>query len=674
MAMRPNRQLLESPKVSLNASTSPSIASTVPMASPSVRRSARNQESPSVNYRDSLRSSLMRDTPLRQLGRRRSRSRSRSRIFGLDASNKSKLDRNSESETEEEVAKVPSLNSYKQQIMSRLVPILLSPRGQGVAASLLLLVMLVFTQWVAGQGVTNMMSWVVGPLSGLRLAIISLPEMMTRGSVRSKEEKDDLEMLVRLMKSDQFREVIEKVSVERMGEMGKEMDEKIREEVKMVRETVENVRKMYLDVETKRLAMREEELKMEKARQEGDEGGMVEIGLDVRQKLELVEIQIEQLKLSWSESTQQLRGREEVDELAEEMGSIRRMVEKLSKDRTTAELEQELGKMKGQVERLNDFSLTQFKEELETVKQQLQQTEGQGMEIETVKEVVSNMLADPLSIVNKKTVEQQTKEVDRLESMLNEVMAKVNQTEPKISSMLTEKLGSVKQNLEEELLQLTKTLHSDWSKSQSSNSVSLPQVSALLESHLSLFSADRTGQVDWASLAVGGSIISTPHTTTHPTPGQVLSLLGIPIWQHSTSPRQIIQPHAGSGQCWAFSGQSGQVVLQLGEVVRVTGVTIEHIRPSPDLSSAPRNILVWAHQDNKSLLNLTYSISPSSSSVQTFPITSPTFLPISQLRLQVTSNWGHPEYTCLYRVRVHGTQVKEGEDVMIVTQQDMRDS
>eukprot|EP00092_Neocalanus_flemingeri_P024954 GFUD01027064.1.p1 GENE.GFUD01027064.1~~GFUD01027064.1.p1 ORF type:complete len:297 (+),score=110.51 GFUD01027064.1:69-893(+) len=274
--------------------------------------------------------------------------------------------------------------------------------------------------------------------------------------------------------------------------------------------------------------------------------------------------------------------------------------------------------------------------------------------------------------MHKENVEQQQKEVKRLESMMNKVMIQVNQTEPKLVNTLTSQVVSMKQSMEEELMQLTKSLLSDWSKSQANNSVSLPQVSAMLESHLSLFSADRTGQVDWASLAVGGSIISTPHTTTHPTPGQVLSLLGIPIWQHSTSPRQILQPHAGSGQCWAFAGQSGQVVLQLGEVVRVTGVTIEHIRPSPDISSAPRNILVWAHEDNKSILNLTYSISPSSSSVQTFLIPRPTFLPFSQLRLQVSSNWGHPEYTCLYRVRVHGTQVKE--DVMIVTEQDMRDS
>eukprot|EP00092_Neocalanus_flemingeri_P019299 GFUD01020905.1.p1 GENE.GFUD01020905.1~~GFUD01020905.1.p1 ORF type:complete len:526 (-),score=203.16 GFUD01020905.1:211-1728(-) len=505
---------------------------------------------------------------------------------------------------------------------------------------------------------------------------MSLPEMMG-GSVRSQiQEKNEVEILVRLLKSDKLREIIEKVSEERMFEMDKDVDNKIRGEVKTINEAVDNMRKMYLDIETRRLAMREEELKMDKARQEGDEGLVVEVGQDVRQKLDWAELQVEQLKLSLGELTQMSsKGRREVDELVQEIGSIWGMVGEFNKGRGSLELEQDLSKMKEQIDKLVDMTaLENVQKELEYVKQRVEQARGQSSSVETVKEVIINMLDDHLSTIHKENVEQQQKEVKRLESMMNKVMIQVNQTEPKLVNTLTNQVVSMKQSMEEELMQLTKSLLSDWSKSQANNSVSLPQVSAMLESHLSLFSADRTGQVDWASLAVGGSIISTPHTTTHPTPGQVLSLLGIPIWQHSTSPRQILQPHAGSGQCWAFSGQSGQVVLQLGEVVRVTGVTIEHIRPSPDLSSAPRNILVWAHQDNKSLLNLTYSISSSSSSVQTFPITSPTFLPISQLRLQVTSNWGHPEYTCLYRVRVHGTQVKVGEDVVLVTEQAMRDS
>ena len=99
--------------------------------------------------------------------------------------------------------------------------------------------------------------------------------------------------------------------------------------------------------------------------------------------------------------------------------------------------------------------------------------------------------------------------------------------------------------------------------------------------------------MDWASLFLGGSIVSTPLTTPHPVAGQDLTVLGWSVWQVSPSPSQILQPVTGPGQCWALSGQAGQVVKQLDKVVRVMGVTIEHVKPSPDMYSAPHYTVVW---------------------------------------------------------------------------------
>ena len=49
----------------------------------------------------------------------------------------------------------------------------------------------------------------------------------------------------------------------------------------------------------------------------------------------------------------------------------------------------------------------------------------------------------------------------------------------------------------------------------------------------------------------------------------------------------------------------------------------------------------------------------STHAVQTFSI-DPSSLPaggaIDHVRLMVASNWGHPGFTCLYRLRVHGVQ------------------
>lgn len=32
-----------------------------------------------------------------------------------------------------------------------------------------------------------------------------------------------------------------------------------------------------------------------------------------------------------------------------------------------------------------------------------------------------------------------------------------------------------------------------------------------------------------------------------------------------------------------------------------------------------------------------------------------------KVKIQILSNWGHPRFTCLYRVRAHGLQTSEGE-------------
>ena len=114
--------------------------------------------------------------------------------------------------------------------------------------------------------------------------------------------------------------------------------------------------------------------------------------------------------------------------------------------------------------------------------------------------------------------------------------------------------------------ELAETLHSIWSSVHVSTVVSLHQVIAVLATQLPQYSGDRTGQVDWASLALGSAIITT---TTHPAPGQGLSLLGFLLWQLFSSPALILQHQAGSSQCWAFSGQAGQVILQLDQVVRI---------------------------------------------------------------------------------------------------------
>ena len=53
-----------------------------------------------------------------------------------------------------------------------------------------------------------------------------------------------------------------------------------------------------------------------------------------------------------------------------------------------------------------------------------------------------------------------------------------------------------------------------------------------------------------------------------------------------------------------------------------------------------------------------FEFSASGPPLQRFPAAVPD-RPVSAVELRVSSNWGHPEYTCLYRFRVHGVPDSE---------------
>ena len=92
--------------------------------------------------------------------------------------------------------------------------------------------------------------------------------------------------------------------------------------------------------------------------------------------------------------------------------------------------------------------------------------------------------------------------------------------------------------------ELAETLHSIWSSVHVSTAVSLHQVIAVLATQLPQYSGDRTGQVDWASLALGSAIITT---TTHPDQARVSLCSSLPH-QHSSCSSRLCLLSAGPSQ------------------------------------------------------------------------------------------------------------------------------
>ncbi|XP_066489412.1 SUN domain-containing protein 2 isoform X2 [Tiliqua scincoides] len=160
------------------------------------------------------------------------------------------------------------------------------------------------------------------------------------------------------------------------------------------------------------------------------------------------------------------------------------------------------------------------------------------------------------------------------------------------------------------------------------------QVHLIVNQALKRYSEDRIGMVDYALESGGASVISTRCSETYETKTALLSLFGIPLWYHSQSPRVILQPDVYPGNCWAFQGSQGFAVIRLSSNIRPTAVTLEHISkslsPKGTIPSAPKDFQVF-DEDRNAVFQL--------------------------VELRILSNWGHPEYTCIYRFRVHGEPI-----------------
>ncbi|NXO36477.1 SUN2 protein, partial [Locustella ochotensis] len=187
------------------------------------------------------------------------------------------------------------------------------------------------------------------------------------------------------------------------------------------------------------------------------------------------------------------------------------------------------------------------------------------------------------------------------------------------------------------------------------------QVHLIVGQALKRYSEDRVGMVDYALESAGASIINTRCSETYETRTALLSLFGIPLWYHSQSPRVILQPDVNPGNCWAFRGSQGFAVIRLSSTIRPTAVTLEHISkalsPQGTIPSAPKDFAVYGLKEEgeeKGLLLGQFTYSHDGDPIQTFYLEGDSMGTYQLVELRVLSNWGHPEYTCIYRFRVHG--------------------
>jgi len=127
-------------------------------------------------------------------------------------------------------------------------------------------------------------------------------------------------------------------------------------------------------------------------------------------------------------------------------------------------------------------------------------------------------------------------------------------------------------------------------------------------------------------------------------------------------PSVILQPDNSIGNCWAFSSSHGHVTIGLSRLIYPTSFSLEHIHPDVayDFGSAPKDIRVWglANDTAKPISLATYTYEKEKGPKQHFHVASNVDFPIPLVILEVLSNHGNNNYTCIYRFKVHGTLVQ----------------
>ncbi|XP_036330455.1 uncharacterized protein LOC118742467 isoform X2 [Rhagoletis pomonella] len=258
--------------------------------------------------------------------------------------------------------------------------------------------------------------------------------------------------------------------------------------------------------------------------------------------------------------------------------------------------------------------------------------------------VAKDYLEERLMAINKGTDNKIREEIDR-------------------SGMLL--MRDISERLKREILIAVEAKHNESAtalKGQINTALSEEEVQKIVKSVLAIYDADKTGLVDFALESAGGQILSTRCTESFQPKSAQISIFGIPLWYPTNTPRIAISPQVQPGECWAFQGFPGFLVLKLNSMVYVTGFTLEHIprslSPNGRIDSAPRNFTVWGlehEKDYEPVLFGEYEYVDNDASLQYFPVKNKDIKrPYEIVELRIESNHGHAQYTCLYRFRVHG--------------------
>ena len=560
-----------------------------------------------------------------------------------------------QSEDEEETLETASVVNQPDQLESSPpLKISLERKGLLVASLLLLLLLVLIHSLVSSLHSDHSLndSIIVGlayALTPVRLVLETVRFVLGPSHVHYSADSLDYDILIEnIVSSQRFMEMVERVSSDKLSHLERDFHQKFVTEINSVN-SAETAERLDID------RIFQEEI----AQTRLDLSALLDNSIsDLKQQADSTGVKnIQEAKASELESQIHLM-KEKLEEIMQKLET--------SKQEPDEQISAELGLLKDKLEALEANR--------EMTAAELRKCCGENTKID----LVTSNKVEQLMKQLKETLEDKMISKTDFEAKIAETEAKadeslffykkkiVEETKQEIESLMSSKVFDLKANLvaEAEVVTVSST-----NKTESFSRSGL-DVKKIVREALTKYDADKTGLFDFALETAGGSILSTKCTEQYQVTTGVMSVWGIPFWWETNSPRTILQPGTSPGQCWAFRGSQGAVVVQLSSAIHITAVSIEHISSllSPDgsIHSAPSHMSLSGvtedREDFTPLLNFTYSAT--GDTVQTFWLAAPSQVKWRLVELSVHNNHGHPDYTCLYRLRVHGNVSQDTGTVM----------
>uniref|UniRef100_A0A673J289 SUN domain-containing protein 1-like n=1 Tax=Sinocyclocheilus rhinocerous TaxID=307959 RepID=A0A673J289_9TELE len=186
---------------------------------------------------------------------------------------------------------------------------------------------------------------------------------------------------------------------------------------------------------------------------------------------------------------------------------------------------------------------------------------------------------------------------------LSDHFVSTTEMQASLSTLENSILGNLSLQVEEGQSPSKETITQTVRQATGEAGLSEEHVQLIVNNAMKLYSEDRTGLVDYALESGGGNIISTRCSESFDTKTALLSLFGFPLWYFSQSPRVVIQPDVHPGNCWAFKGSQGYLVIGLSMKIVPTAFSLDHapksLSPTGNISSAPREFNVYGLDDEQ---------------------------------------------------------------------------